>query len=110
MVLNLAPIGCYPAFLVQLPHNNSDLDKYGCMVSYNNAVSDYNAMLKEKLKEARAFLSDASVVYVDTHSVKLELFRRPTRHGKLLLHPLHHSNLSGLRLVGRVIGLVHWFR
>ncbi|KAJ8616262.1 hypothetical protein MRB53_035634 [Persea americana] len=83
MVLNLAPIGCYPAFLVQLPHNNSDLDKYGCMVSYNNAVSDYNAMLKEKLKEARAFLSDASVVYVDTHSVKLELFRRPTRHGLL---------------------------
>nr|XP_027188120.1 GDSL esterase/lipase At4g01130 isoform X2 [Cicer arietinum] len=81
MVLNLAPIGCYPSFLVELPHNNSDLDEFGCMVSYNNAVVDYNKMLKESLKEARESLSDASVIYVDTYSVLLELFQHPTSHG-----------------------------
>jgi hypothetical protein len=81
MVLNLAPVGCYPSFLVELPHNSSDLDEFGCMVSYNNAVVDYNNMLKESLKQTRESLSDASVIYVDTYTVLLELFRHPTSHG-----------------------------
>lgn len=83
LVSNLAPVGCYPAFLVQLPHSTSDLDEYGCMESYNNAVSDYNSLLKVKLQQVRPLLPDASIIYVDTHSVKLELFRHPTRHGLL---------------------------
>ncbi|KAK7338009.1 hypothetical protein VNO77_18604 [Canavalia gladiata] len=81
MVLNLAPVGCYPSFLEQLPHNNSDIDKFGCLVSLNNAVVDYNNMLKETLRQTRESLSDASVIYVDTHTVLLELFRHPTSHG-----------------------------
>lgn len=81
MVLNLAPVGCYPAFLVQLPHDSSDLDEFGCMVSYNNAVVDYNNMVKETLTQTRESLSDASVIYVDTYTVLLELFQHPTFHG-----------------------------
>ncbi|KAJ1414681.1 SGNH hydrolase superfamily [Sesbania bispinosa] len=81
MVLNLAPVGCYPSFLVELPHDSSDLDDFGCMVSYNNAVVDYNNMLKQTLTQTRQSLSDASVIYVDTHSVLLELFQHPTSHG-----------------------------
>ncbi|XP_043709155.1 GDSL esterase/lipase At4g01130 [Telopea speciosissima] len=80
-VLNLAPIGCYPAFIVELPHNSSDLDMYGCMVSYNNAVSDYNNMLRDTLRQTREALPNASIVYVDIHSIMLELFRHPTLHG-----------------------------
>ncbi|KAL2892064.1 hypothetical protein RDABS01_007973 [Bienertia sinuspersici] len=67
-VLNLAPIGCYPAFLVELPHKSSDLDEFGCMISYNNAVIDYNNMLKQALQQTRAALPDASIIYVDTHT------------------------------------------
>ncbi|KAK7258552.1 hypothetical protein RIF29_24132 [Crotalaria pallida] len=81
MVLNLAPVGCYPSFLVQLPHNSSDLDEFGCMVSYNNAVVDYNNMLKEALKQTRESLSNATVIYVDTSKVLLNLFHHPTSHG-----------------------------
>ncbi|KAI4355180.1 hypothetical protein L6164_003976 [Bauhinia variegata] len=81
MVLNLAPVGCYPSMLVELPHDSSDLDEFGCMVSYNNAVVDYNNMLKETLTKIRENLSDASVIYVDTSSVLLEMFRHPTSHG-----------------------------
>ncbi|KAL2333483.1 hypothetical protein Fmac_014696 [Flemingia macrophylla] len=81
LVLNLAPVGCYPSFLVELPHNSSDIDEFGCLVSYNNAVADYNKKLKETLRQTRESLSDASVIYVDTHAVLLELFRRPTSHG-----------------------------
>ncbi|KAM3378586.1 GDSL esterase/lipase [Capsicum galapagoense] len=80
-VLNLAPIGCYPAFLVELPHNTSDIDQFGCMISYNNAVVDYNNMLKAALAQTRKKLADANVVYVDTHAVLLELFQHPTSHG-----------------------------
>ncbi|XP_060218488.1 GDSL esterase/lipase At4g01130 [Lycium barbarum] len=80
-VLNLAPIGCYPAFLVELPHNTSDIDQFGCLISYNNAVVDYNNMLKTTLAKTRKELADANVVYVDTHAVLLELFQHPTSHG-----------------------------
>lgn len=83
LVLNLAPIGCYPSFLVELPHNSSDIDEYGCLISYNNAVVDYNNMLKEALRQTRQELPDASVIYVDTHAVLLELFRHPSSHGLL---------------------------
>ncbi|CAN6443859.1 unnamed protein product [Victoria cruziana] len=81
LVQNLAPIGCYPAFLVELPHGQSDLDRYGCMTSYNDAVTYYNALLKGRLDQLRPQLPRASVIYVDTHTVELELFRNPTHHG-----------------------------
>nr|ABK25197.1 unknown [Picea sitchensis] len=80
-VANLAPIGCFPSFLTELPHSQSDLDSYGCMISYNTAVVDYNNLLREKLEEVRKVLPDASVIYVDSHAIKLEIFTNPTKHG-----------------------------
>lgn len=83
-MFNLAPIGCYPAFLVELPHNSSDIDSFGCMISYNNAVVEYNAMLEEALRQTRREIGDAAnVVYTDIHSVMLELFQHPTSHGNI---------------------------
>lgn len=81
LVLNLAPIGCYPAFIVELRHNSSDVDKYGCMVSYNNAVVEYNKMLKTMMDEIRTKLNGAKLIYVDTFTVLLELFQHPASHG-----------------------------
>ncbi|KAL2468780.1 GDSL esterase/lipase [Forsythia ovata] len=81
LVLNLAPISCYPMFLVELPHNSSDIDAFGCMTSYNNAVNEYNIMLKETLQQTRKDLSKANVIYVDTHTVLLDLVQYPTSHG-----------------------------
>ncbi|XP_019190907.1 PREDICTED: GDSL esterase/lipase At4g01130-like isoform X2 [Ipomoea nil] len=80
-ILNLAPIGCYPSFLAKLSHNTSDLDQFGCLKSYNNAVADYNNILKDALRQTRQDIKDANVVYVDTHSIILELFQHPTSHG-----------------------------
>lgn len=80
-VANLAPIGCFPSFLTELPHNKSDLDIYGCMMSYNNAVVYYNDLLKAKLEEVRKVLPDASVIYVDSHAIKLEIYTNPKKHG-----------------------------
>ncbi|VAI82788.1 unnamed protein product [Triticum turgidum subsp. durum] len=81
MVFNMAPIGCYPAFLVELPHSSNDLDEYGCMASYNSAVVYYNELLNNSLAEVRKTLQNASIVYVDKYSAMLELFRHPEDHG-----------------------------
>ncbi|KAL4363204.1 hypothetical protein GQ457_04G030910 [Hibiscus cannabinus] len=80
-VLNLAPVGCYPALLVQVPHEASDLDEFGCLISYNKAVVGYNNMLKEALRQSRRDLPNASLIYVDTHAVLLQLFQDPSSHG-----------------------------
>ncbi|CAN0884629.1 GDSL esterase/lipase At4g01130 [Linum grandiflorum] len=79
LVLNMAPVGCYPAFAVNT--NSDDIDEFGCVISYNKAAMDYNAMLKQSIVEARARIPNASLVYVDTHSVLLDLSRHPTSHG-----------------------------
>ncbi|CAL5051191.1 unnamed protein product [Urochloa decumbens] len=81
MVFNMAPIGCYPSFLTQLPHTSNDLDEFGCMKTYNSGVTYYNELLNTSLAEVRKKLQGASVVYVDKHTVTLELFRHPDAHG-----------------------------
>lgn len=79
-------MGCYPSLLANLPNNTSDIDAFGCMISYNNAVVDYNNMLKETLRQTREALSNASLIYVDTHSVLLDLFRHPTSYGTIFTY------------------------
>ncbi|CAM0912880.1 unnamed protein product [Alopecurus aequalis] len=81
MVSNMAPIGCYLAFLVELPHNSDDPDEYGCMTSYNSAVVYYNELLNNSLAEDRKTMQGASIMYVDKHSIMLELFRHLEAHG-----------------------------
>lgn len=99
--MNMAPVGCYPALLVELPHKSSDLDQYGCLISYNQAVRDYNAMLKKQLKRARKAIPKASLLYFDTHSVMLQLFQRPKSHG---MYALLFPSFSLLTFC-----VLHWF-
>ncbi|XBH97553.1 hypothetical protein VPH35_127207 [Triticum aestivum] len=100
MVFNMAPIGCYPAFLVELPHSSDDLDEYGCMTSYNSAVVYYNELLNNSLAKVRKTLQKASIMYVDKYSVMLELFRHPEAHGELSLR-----SFSAIRRVHELV----WF-
>ncbi|CAA7402676.1 unnamed protein product [Spirodela intermedia] len=65
LVSNLAPVGCCP---------------HGCVVSYNDAVEQYNILLKEALRRTQSSLAGATVVYADIHAVKLELLRHPADH------------------------------
>ncbi|KAG9137353.1 hypothetical protein Leryth_026925 [Lithospermum erythrorhizon] len=81
IVLNLSPIGCYPLYISRLPHGASDIDQYGCMVNYKNAVDEFNNMLKESLNQTGQDLGDAKVIYVNTHDVLTELFQHPKNHG-----------------------------
>jgi hypothetical protein len=53
------------------------------MTTYNSAVVYYNKLLNNSLARDRKTLQDASIVYVDKHSIMLELFQHPEAHGKL---------------------------
>lgn len=84
LVINLAPIGCYPRFLAE-QSNNLYLDESGCKISYNNAVNEYNNMLKDALQQTRKDLSGANVIYVNTNAALLNLYQNPKSHGKLII-------------------------
>ena len=84
LVVNVAPIGYYLAFLFEFPHKSSDIDTLGCLISYNKAVMDYNNMLKTALSQIRMAFPKASLVFVGVHAILLlELFQHPTSHGIL---------------------------
>ncbi|XP_047172077.1 GDSL esterase/lipase At4g01130-like [Vigna umbellata] len=81
MVFNLGPVGCYPGYLVQLPHATSDFDEFGCIASYQNVVNYYNKLLKDTVSQTRQSLPDVSLIHVDTYSALSELFHHPTLYG-----------------------------
>ncbi|XP_006286509.2 GDSL esterase/lipase At4g01130 isoform X1 [Capsella rubella] len=81
LVLNLAPVGCYPAILTGYTHTSADLDKFGCLIPVNKAVQYYNALLNKTLSETRTELKDATVIYLDTHKILLDLFQHPKSYG-----------------------------
>ncbi|EYU38913.1 hypothetical protein MIMGU_mgv1a0134771mg, partial [Erythranthe guttata] len=68
--------------ITQVSHEESDIDQWGCMFSFNNAVRDYISALKDSLQQARQEdLRGANVFYVDNHAIQLELYQNPTSHG-----------------------------
>ncbi|ESQ37750.1 hypothetical protein EUTSA_v10028725mg [Eutrema salsugineum] len=81
LVLNLAPVGCYPSILTGYIHTASDLDKFGCLISVNKAVEYYNALLKKTLSKTRTEVKNATVIYLDTHKILFDLFQYPNSYG-----------------------------
>ncbi|AEE81985.1 putative acetyltransferase [Arabidopsis thaliana] len=81
LVLNLAPVGCYPAILTGYTHTDADLDKYGCLIPVNKAVKYYNTLLNKTLSQTRTELKNATVIYLDTHKILLDLFQHPKSYG-----------------------------
>uniref|UniRef100_A0A6N2NF61 Uncharacterized protein n=1 Tax=Salix viminalis TaxID=40686 RepID=A0A6N2NF61_SALVM len=61
LVVNVAPIGYYLAFLFELPHKSSNIDAFGCLISYNKAVMDCNNMLKTAPSQTRMAFPKASL-------------------------------------------------
>ncbi|KFK30700.1 hypothetical protein AALP_AA6G016400 [Arabis alpina] len=81
LVLNLAPVGCYPAILTGFTHTFSDIDKFGCLIPVNKAVKYYNTLLKKTLSETRTELKNATIIYLDTNKILLDLFHHPKSYG-----------------------------
>ena len=59
------------------------VDKYGCVGSFNELAQFFNHRLKETVDQLREELPKAAITYVDIYSVKYALITQATRYGKL---------------------------
>ena len=82
-VHNTGPTGCLPQILAINNHTESDLDKYGCIKSMNNAAKEFNKQLFALCKRLRSELHDAIIVYVDIYSIKFGVITNPSAYGTI---------------------------
>ncbi|XP_022150739.1 GDSL esterase/lipase At1g54790-like [Momordica charantia] len=70
---NTGPLGCLAQNLVRFGTDPSKLDEFGCISSHNQAAKLFNLQLHALSKQLQARYTDASVTYVDVHTIKLNL-------------------------------------
>ena len=82
-------LGCLPQKLAIPRKNDSDLDQYGCLKTYNRAAVAFNTVLGSLCDELSAQMKDATVVYTDLFPIKYDLVANHTKYGKLICYSLH---------------------
>ncbi|KAJ3702145.1 hypothetical protein LUZ61_005850 [Rhynchospora tenuis] len=80
-VHNTGPLGCLPQKLALPRTNNSDLDAYGCLSTYNNAAREFNCQLSTLVDALSSELKDATIVYNDIFSIKYDIIANYTKYG-----------------------------
>ncbi|KAK1415764.1 hypothetical protein QVD17_31550 [Tagetes erecta] len=78
---NTGPLGCLPYFIENYPLAPDNVDKIGCVKSYNEVAQEFNKQLKDEVSELRKRLQESLLVYVDIYSVKYSLISEATKHG-----------------------------
>lgn len=75
VIHNIGPFGCLPYHIKSYQKKNSTcaLDQYGCVKELNEAVQEFNRLLKLKIAEARKANPNATITYVDVYSAKYNL-------------------------------------
>ncbi|TVU24214.1 hypothetical protein EJB05_26633 [Eragrostis curvula] len=74
-------LGCLPQKLAIPRKNDSDLDQYGCLKTYNRAAVTFNAALGSLCDQLRSQMKDATIVYTDLFPVKYDLVANHTKYG-----------------------------
>ncbi|XP_057811060.1 GDSL esterase/lipase At3g26430-like isoform X2 [Salvia miltiorrhiza] len=70
---NTAPLGCLTYVLDALAATTPEVDRYGCLIPYNEASQHFNAKLHEAVVQLREELPLAAITYVDIYSAKYAL-------------------------------------
>lgn len=79
-------LGCLPQKLAIPRKNDSDLDQYGCLKTYNRAAVAFNAALGSLCDELSAQMKDATLVYTDLFPIKYGLVANHTKYGERTKH------------------------
>ncbi|XP_057802368.1 GDSL esterase/lipase LIP-4-like [Salvia miltiorrhiza] len=79
-VHNTGPLGCLPSN-VALINASTAVDEYGCVSDKNKAAAAFNSQLERLCRELRLEMGDATIVYVDIYSIKLDLIVNATSYG-----------------------------
>jgi len=61
--------------------NDSDLDQYGCLNTYNRAAVAFNTALDSLCDQLSAQMKDATIVYTDLFPIKYDLVANHTKYG-----------------------------
>ncbi|KAL0387322.1 UNVERIFIED_CONTAM: GDSL esterase/lipase [Sesamum radiatum] len=80
-VHNTGPLGCLPQKLALAKNISRDLDSFGCISSYNDVAKLFNEGLRQICVELRSETEDATIVYVDMYTIKLDLIANSTKYG-----------------------------
>ncbi|GJX14922.1 GDSL esterase/lipase-like protein [Tanacetum coccineum] len=83
---NTGPFGCLPYVMDRQLVTAGQVDKYGCVGSFNELAQFFNHRLKGTVDQLREELPKAAITYVDIYSVKYALITQATRYG--FMHPL----------------------
>lgn len=75
-------LGCLPQKLAIPRKNDSDLDQYGCLKTYNRAAVAFNAALGSLCDQLSAQMKDATIVYTDLFPIKYDLVANHTKYGE----------------------------
>ncbi|XP_050374175.1 GDSL esterase/lipase At5g14450-like [Argentina anserina] len=78
---NTGPLGCLPLCLAHSQPGDSDLDQNGCLKTYNEVAQEFNRLLKERVLDLRAKLSDAVLIYIDIYTAKYTLISEAEKYG-----------------------------
>lgn len=81
-VHNTGPLGCLPQKLALPRKANSNLDRHGCLIAYNDAAEEFNARLSVLCDELNARLMNATIVYTDIYAIKYDLVANYTKYGE----------------------------
>ncbi|XP_057802826.1 GDSL esterase/lipase LIP-4-like [Salvia miltiorrhiza] len=79
-VHNTGPLGCLPAIVARI-NASTVVDDYGCVSDRNKAAAAFNSQLARLCRELQSEMSDATIVYVDVYSIKLDLIVNATSYG-----------------------------
>ncbi|KAG9446780.1 hypothetical protein H6P81_012908 [Aristolochia fimbriata] len=67
---NTGPFGCLAYVIERVPHEESEIDKAGCVIPFNRVARYFNDKLKEALVRLRKELHGSVITYVDVSTHK----------------------------------------
>ncbi|XP_068652097.1 GDSL esterase/lipase At3g26430-like [Aristolochia californica] len=81
LIHNTGPFGCLAYVIERVNHKKSQIDKAGCVKTFNRVAQYFNKKLKEAVVKLRKEVPSGVFTYVDIYSLKYSLITHATKYG-----------------------------